>query len=661
MCGITGFWARRGDPAPWLKDLGASVATLKQRGPDDSGVWVRPGGRVALGHTRLSILDLSPLGHQPMRSPDGGLSMIFNGEVYNFASVRAELERLGHRFRSSGDSEVVLAAYQQWGIKAADKFIGMFAIAFWSENERRLVLLRDRMGVKPLYYAWDGAFLWFGSELKALRAFEGWRAEIDPDGLAEYLQFGYISAPRTIYRNVHKLLPGHWLELGEVGEPAAHQYWNPRPVEGPFQASEAELESQLELLLVDAFRLRTVADVPVGVFLSGGIDSSLVAAILQKYGSGRVHTFTIGFDDPAFNEAEHARNVAEHLGTEHTEQFVSASDMHGVLGQWADLFDEPFGDSSGVPTYLVSKLARQSVKVALSADGGDELFNGYDHYGIVADRERTIARWPLTARRMLGRALERVGSAGFRALAEGMPGGAPQRHQLRRNFLERADRLRAMLPELDRVLVYDLAMTSWTPWDIERLLSRRTLPRERVDCPGTPFAEQMAHCDIRHFLPDDILVKVDRTTMASGLEGREPFLDHRLVEFALRTPLELRRGPLGPKHLLRKILYKHVPRQLLERPKQGFGVPLASWMRGELAPLVHEYLDPRRIREAGILDPDMVSQAVANFNEGGPGNERLDIQRLWYLIAFELWRERWMTTTSHKVQEGEPRALAAGD
>src|SRR5437868_3863436 len=283
MCGITGYWARRSEATAWLADLGASVEALRARGPDDSGVWVRPGGRVALGHTRLSILDLSPLGHQPMRSADGALTMVFNGEVYNFAAVRAELEALGHRFRSSGDSEVVLAALRQWGTAAVDRFIGMFAIAVWNEQEHRLLLLRDRLGVKPLYYAWDGSNFWFGSELKALRAFSTWKPEIDRDALGEYLQYGYVSAPRSIYAGVSKLLPGHWLELGEVGEPAAHRYWSPEERLDPLEGSDEDLERQLEALMVDAFRYRMVSDVPVGVFLSGGIDSSAVAAVLQRY------------------------------------------------------------------------------------------------------------------------------------------------------------------------------------------------------------------------------------------------------------------------------------------------------------------------------------------------------------------------------------------
>ncbi|HXN16315.1 MAG TPA: asparagine synthase (glutamine-hydrolyzing), partial [Usitatibacter sp.] len=383
MCGITGYWARRGDPAAWLRDLGASVASLRQRGPDDSGVWVRPGGRVALGHTRLSILDLSPLGHQPMRSADGALTMVFNGEIYNFAQVRDDLEALGHRFRSRGDSEVLLAALAQWGADALERFIGMFAVALWNERERRLMLIRDRLGVKPLYYAWNGSHFWFGSELKALRAFEAWKPEIDRDALGEYLQYGYVSAPRAIYRGVAKLLPGHWLELGEVGEPVAHRYWSPSDCEEKLSGSEEELEERLESLLVDACRYRMVSDVPVGVFLSGGLDSSLTAALLQRYGGGEVRTFTIGFDDPRYDESGWAKKVASHLGTRHTERIVGASDMAGVLTRWAELFDEPFGDQSGVPTYLVSTMAREHVKVALSADGGDELFSGYSHYGVV--------------------------------------------------------------------------------------------------------------------------------------------------------------------------------------------------------------------------------------------------------------------------------------
>jgi len=628
MCGITGYWTRRGDPNPWLADLAASVESLRQRGPDDNGVWVRNGGRVALGHTRLSILDLSPLGHQPMRSPDGALTMVFNGEVYNFSLVRAELEALGNRFRSSGDSEVILAALQEWGVKAVDKFIGMFAIAVWNEREHRMLLLRDRMGVKPLYYAFDGSHFWFGSELKALRAFSGWKPEIDRDALGEYLQYGYISAPRSIYRNVRKLLPGHWLELGEVGEPVSRPYWTPPTAEPTLEGSEEELEHRLEHLLVDACRYRMVSDVPVGVFLSGGLDSSLVTALLQRYTGGEVRTFTIGFEDPRYDESRWAKKVAQHLGTHHTEKIVTAKDMLGVMGEWAGLFDEPFGDPSGVPTYLVSKMAREHVKVALSADGGDELFCGYSHYGVVLEREEKLAKIPS----LLRGAVSALPVGALRGI-----GG----HRMRRQVLERIEKLHVLFPKLDRPTMYDLAMSFWTPWDIASLLHHPPAPRERIEAPH--FADQMVRCDLRHYLPDDILVKVDRTTMASGLEGREPLLDHRLVEFALRLPPEMRRGALGTKHLLRKVLYRHVPRELIERPKQGFAIPLSSWLRGDLAHLVDDYLSPARVRASGLMDPQMVSDTIRNFREGGAKNDRLDVQKLWLLIAFEMWREKWDT------------------
>src|SRR6185503_11039753 len=338
----------------------------------------------------------------------------------NFAAIRSELEALGHRFRSSGDSEVVLAALWQWGVAAVDRFIGMFAIALWDERTRRLLLLRDRMGVKPLYYAWNGDMLWFGSELKALRAHTAWQPEIDREALAEFLQYGYISAPRSIYRNVRKLLPGHWLELGEIGDPATHAYWTPPVGETRASVPEAQLEEELERLLIDAFRHRMIADVPLGVFLSGGIDSSLVAAILKVHGGGELRTFTMGFEDPRFDESTRAREVARHLGTQHTEQVVTGADMRAVLADWADLFDEPFGDSSGVPTYLVSKLAREHVKVALSADGGDELFHGYHHYGVCLERERTLTRVPPAARRFVSASLRGVRSP-FSEYAERLP------------------------------------------------------------------------------------------------------------------------------------------------------------------------------------------------------------------------------------------------
>lgn len=641
MCGITGYWVREGQPDAWLRDLPDAVSSLRQRGPDGSGTWVRGGGGVAFGHTRLSILDLSELGRQPMISDDGDLVMVFNGEIYNFAEIRAELEKCGHRFRSSGDSEIVLAALRRWGIAAVERFIGMFAIALWRESERRLWLIRDRLGVKPLYYAWDGRALWFGSELKALRAFRAWRAEIDRSALGEYFQFGYISAPRSIYRNVRKLSPGHWLELGDAGVPVTRCYWSALEPREPLAGSESELEEQLEALFIDAFRYRMVADVPVGVFLSGGLDSSLVSAILQRHSGQTVRTFTVGFIDPGFDESRWARRVATHMGTEHTEHILSPSEMAGILPRWADLFDEPFGDSSGVPTFVVSCVAREHVKVALSADGGDELFSGYHHYGVMLARERMLARMPRTARNALSKALQLLPARSLRGLVDQFPAPAPLRHAARRAVVDRLERLRVILPDADPATLYELGMSSWTPAEGAQLLGGCVSPRPVLNGSPRSFADHMSSSDLRHYLPDDILTKVDRTTMAVGLEGREPLLDHRLVEFALRLPLSLRRGSLGTKHLLRRVLYRYVPRAILERPKQGFSIPMSDWLRGELSALLDAYLAPERIRAAGIFDPGVVERALGNFRGGGPRRDRLDVQKVWLLLAFEMWREKW--------------------
>ena len=631
MCGITGVWSQNGAQDRIKEEITKAVAALRHRGPDDEGIWVNGRG-VALGHTRLSILDLSQLGHQPMVSRDGRWVIVFNGEIYNFAEVRDRLQAAGHTFAGTGDTEVILHAFAEWGADAVQSFTGMFAIALWDERENKLELYRDRVGVKPLYFGWDGETFCFGSELKALREFHHWRPEIDLTALGEFLQYGYIADDRTIYKHVHKLKPGHRLTLRAGGSPVIEPYWSVLDVVGhELSGSDAVLEERLEELLIDSFRHRMVSDVPVGVYLSGGIDSSLVTAILARHHDSEISTFTIGFSEDSHDESGWARKVAEHCGSRHTEYILGVGEALDIARNWGTLFDEPFGDSSGIPTLLVSRLAREQVKVVLSADGGDELFSGYKVYASVLRRLDQLERIP----RWAGGALLAATSPLSPRLAGDGVGG--MRNARLGTLLRRVHRFRSMLRQPTAGRLMDMYLSSWEVDEISRLIGSYTPPRPSADTyPGRP-STQISLWDFHHYLPEDILTKVDRTTMAVGLEGREPMLDHRLVELALTLPPHLRRGSLGSKHLLRSILYRYVPRELVDRPKQGFGIPLASWLRTDLRELVEEYLGARRIGDAGLMDPQLVRHCVARFFRG---DTTLAVS-IWHLLAFEMWRENW--------------------
>ncbi len=623
MCGIVGYFTRGADGPALRQALPSAVATLRHRGPDADGIW-EAAPHVGLGHTRLSILDLSPLGHQPMLDASGRFALVFNGEVYNFADVRDRLEGRGHRFRGGSDSEVVLAAFAEWGTRAIDHFIGMFAFAVWDRRDKRLVLIRDRVGVKPLYYAWDGRRLLFASELKALRALGGWEPELDRIAIGEFLQYGYIADPRTVYRGVSKLVPGCWLEASLEAEPTLHRYWS-APEDGLENVHEERLTQELESLMIDAFRLRLVSDVPVGVFLSGGLDSTTVTALLARHGDRPIHTFTIGFRSERFDESSWARRIAAHLGTIHTDRILSPDEMRDMLPRWAELYDEPFGDVSGIPTHLVARVAREDVKVALSADGGDELFGGYRSYSVLPRQLRSLERLPGPVRR-LGSDMARV----LRTALTPTGGALPQPRF--EKLFDRLNKLSQALPDLDPAEYFDLASSYWTVPDVRSLLGDDTdeSPRRSLhDYPGS-FPETMMRWDLDYHLPGGILTKVDRATMAVSLEGREPLLDHRLVELAYRLPLSLRIGELGTKHILRRVLYRYVPRELVDRPKQGFGVPLREWLRGPLASLIDDLLNERRVAGAGILDPAAVAATVREFRAGSP----IDVNRLWFLLAF---------------------------
>ncbi|HET6348077.1 MAG TPA: asparagine synthase (glutamine-hydrolyzing) [Candidatus Krumholzibacteria bacterium] len=633
MCGITGFFSHDGDIDGLARDLARAVECLRHRGPDDDGMWVSPGG-AGLGHRRLSIIDLSERAHQPMKSQDGRLYMVFNGEIYNYAEIRESLLALGHPLHGAGDTEVILASFQEWGVEAIERFIGMFAIAVWDERDRILHLIRDRVGVKPLYYGWDGHTLWFGSELKALREFHHWQPRIDRESLGEFLQYGYISAPRSIYHNVRSVPPGCRIELRAGEAPRVVPYWSLVERAGePLPGDDATLEAELESLLTSAFRYRMVADVPVGVFLSGGVDSSLVTAILARESSQPLRTFTIGFNDAHRDESGWARKVAEHLGTQHTEYILEVEEALKLARDWGSLFDEPFADPSGLPTLLVSRLARADVKVALSADGGDELFMGYSVYDDVLRRLDTLARVPGWGKTASAYLLAHARTDAVDAALSRLGGSAAVRGQVTR----RIRRTRAIMPRASVSGVYDAAISYWLPEEVAELIGGYSNPRQGLDAYRGEPLEEMCLWDFHNYLPGDVLTKVDRTTMAVSLEGREPMLDHRLVEFAFRLPSRLRRGPLGSKHVLKKILYRRVPRALVDRPKQGFAIPLERWLRGDLRDLVNDHLDESRIRSAGIFDPGIVRRLVDDFYLG---NGR-SAEQLWFLLAFELWRETW--------------------
>lgn len=633
MCGITGYFSVSGHAEGLVNDLSSAVSCLSHRGPDDSGTWVSPAG-AGLGHRRLSIIDLSPRGHQPMLSRDGRFAIVFNGEIYNYAELRNELRSLGHALDGAGDTEVILAAFQEWGMSTIDRMIGMFAFALWDERERALHLVRDRVGVKPLYYGWDGATLWFGSELKALRAFRHWKPALDHDALCEFLQYGYVSSPRSIYSQVRSVPPGCRVEVRSGATPRVTPYWSLLEHAGhTMDGDDDALEAALENLLEDAFRYRLVADVPVGVFLSGGVDSSVVAAILSRASSQPLRTFTIGFRDDARDESSWARKVAAHLGTQHTEYILEVREAVELARNWGALFDEPFADASGLPTLLVSKLARADVKVALSADGGDELFMGYSVYDDVLERLESLDRVPAWMKTAASQTLSSSGVGVVERTLSRVGVSAAARGLLTR----RMRRMRAVMPDASPARVYDAAISYWLPEEIHRLIGHHSNPRVLLDAYHGDVSEQMCLWDFHHYLPGDVLTKVDRTTMAVSLEGREPMLDHRLVEFAFRLPAHLRRGDLGSKHLLKKILYRHVPRELVDRPKQGFAIPLERWLRQDLRDLVTDYLSGERVRRMGVFDAGIVQRLVRDFYAG---NGRL-AEQLWFLLAFELWREKW--------------------
>ena len=642
MCGIAGIvQLSRSSSADELGNIARSMdLCLEHRGPDGHDVWIDASVGIALVHRRLAIVDLSPAGHQPMHSADGRYVISYNGEVYSHRELRAEMEAAGHVFRGHSDTEIILESIAERGIvPTVSRLIGMFAIAVWDKKDRTLSLVRDRLGIKPIYWArFDGLFI-FGSELKALRQHPGWTPRIKTQAVASFMRHNYVPAPHTIYHDVYKLEPGTILTLPWRGEPKLEKFWDARQValtgiQNPLDESDAALTDRLETLLIDAIGKRMMADVPLGAFLSGGIDSSTVVALMKAANSGPVKTFSIGFEQAGFNEAPYAAAIARHLCTDHTELMVTPREALDVVPKLAEMFDEPFADSSQIPTYLVSAMTRKHVTVALSGDGGDELFAGYNRYQMTSRSWRMLSMMPAPLRKAAASAVTLLSADRWDRLLSDLP-----RKLLPPQPGDKIHKAASVLGLKDGNAVYRRLISHWDPASLMPGVqeTRGALWDQSVTEAFPNLLDRMQYLDLVTYLPDDILTKVDRTSMAVGLEARVPLLDHRVVELAWRLPQSVKIRGGVTKWLLRQVLYRHVPKELVERPKMGFGVPLGEWLRGPLRDWAENLLSEKSLQDSGCFNVALVRRYWS---------EHLSEQRnwqylLWDVLMFEAWRARW--------------------
>ncbi len=646
MCGITGFIdSDAGTSTAELTSIVTRMSdAITHRGPDDSGVWTDAQHGVAFGFRRLAIIDVSPAGHQPMVSANERFIIIFNGEIYNYEDLRQELMALGHSFRGHSDTEAMLAGFSQWGIEATiEKMNGQFALGLWDRQENTLTLIRDRLGVKPMYYGWMGKTFLFGSELKALQCHPDFKGEIDRNALALYMRHNCIPAPYSIYKSIEKLRPGCYLTLKLNGRPEMKitTYWSAKKAaeDGalhPFQGGDADALDQLDVLLSESVKKRMISDVPLGAFLSGGIDSSTIVSLMQKQSERPVKTFTIGFNEPEYNEANHAAVVAKYLGTDHTELYVTPEEARAVIPRLAKMYDEPFSDVSQIPTYLVSKLTRQYVTVSLSGDGGDELFAGYNRYNWGNNIWNGIGWMPGGMRQAAAGAMRFLSPAKwdnlFRKNSKILPSDARVPYP--------GDKMHKMAEVMGVRSKEDLYIHLVSHWkhpaqlvvDAKEPYTSLTDRAQWADVPD--FTRWMMYQDLVSYLPDDILVKVDRASMATSLEARVPFIDdHRVVEFAWKLPLSMKIRDGKTKWILRQLLYKYVPQTLIERPKMGFGVPIDSWLRGPLRDWAEDLLDESRMKAEGYLNPAEIRQKWSEHLKGGRNWQYY----LWDILVFQDW------------------------
>jgi len=641
VCGIAGELSF--DIPVDARVLRAMTDALIHRGPDDEGLYCN--GNIGLGHRRLSIIDLSPGGHQPMWTADRSLVIVFNGEVYNYREIRPDLEALGYTFKGGSDTEVVLNSIHCWGIEAALKrFIGMFAFTVWDTRDRSLLMARDRIGINPLYYQLTSKRLLFGSELKALYTHPCFQRELLAKGLGQFFSFGYTLGETTIYKDTFKLPAGHFLRITESGDATLTRYWSLENIErGSFQGTIEEAQEHLSELCDSAFGYRLVSDVPVGVFLSGGIDSTFLSTFLKKRLNRDLEHITIGFHDTVYDETSKAVQVANDLQVQHTIKTISADEARDALFRFVDIWDEPFGDTSGIPTSILCGLARQQVKVALSADGGDELFCGYESYSAYDTRYRHMKRFPLIMRKIASTFLRCIPYRTLISAGLSLRSGTRWNPQTIARYEKTLDLL-SMTGSNDLIRIMN--EKGWTTTGVGKLLNMDSgdiiFGTAFAHSPGIKgkdaLIDHMMRTDLAAFLGEDILTKVDRASMAVSLECREPFLDHRLAEFAFSLPLNFVHRIGEHKHILKQIIKPWISSSVLSAPKRGFSIPLYDWLRGPWKPLVNEYLSTEKIRNTGVLNEKIVKQELDYFYryEGGRA------EKIMLMLNFQMWAERWL-------------------